>query len=155
MPETSLAAAEPAPRTRLADAMERHRVLLAALFLWPSVSRVSRVLLAAYALAMALTLVYTGEHYVVDVLAGWLVAVVGVCASRGVGRRAHERDELAVGDLQVDVGESRRAVGEAHRQRSDVDGCHGQDLSCGVRAASPRPARPTSATTRDSAEAAL
>lgn len=69
--------------------------LLAALFLWPSVSRVSRVLLAAYALAMALTLVYTGEHYVVDVLAGWLVAVVGVCASRLVARRAHEREPSA------------------------------------------------------------
>lgn len=61
--------------------------LLAALFLWPSVSRLSRVLLVAYALAMALTLVYTGEHYVVDVLAGWLVAVVGVGLSLLVGRR--------------------------------------------------------------------
>ncbi|HEX5917305.1 MAG TPA: phosphatase PAP2 family protein [Nocardioides sp.] len=69
--------------------------LLAALFLWPSVSRVSRVLLAAYALAMALTLVYTGEHYVVDVLAGWLVAVVGVCAARLVARRADEREPSA------------------------------------------------------------
>jgi membrane-associated phospholipid phosphatase len=62
--------------------------LLAALFLWPSVSRVARVLLAAYALAMALTLVYTGEHYVVDVLAGWLVAILGVAASRLVRRRS-------------------------------------------------------------------
>ncbi|MCP3421279.1 phosphatase PAP2 family protein [Nocardioides pinisoli] len=60
--------------------------LLAALFLWPSVSRVSRVLLAAYALAMALTLVYTGEHYVVDVLAGWSVAVVGVSVALLLGR---------------------------------------------------------------------
>ncbi|GAB3036339.1 hypothetical protein GCM10011376_17420 [Nocardioides flavus (ex Wang et al. 2016)] len=60
--------------------------LLAAAFLLPSVSRVSRVLLAAYALAMALTLVYTGEHYVVDVLAGWLVATVGVTAARLVRR---------------------------------------------------------------------
>jgi membrane-associated phospholipid phosphatase len=70
--------------------------LLAALFLWPSVSRVSRVLLATYALAMALTLVYSGEHYVVDVLAGWLVAVVGVVvgmlAVRLVGRRTREPD---------------------------------------------------------------
>ncbi|WP_299923598.1 phosphatase PAP2 family protein [uncultured Nocardioides sp.] len=68
--------------------------LLAALFLWPSVSRVSRVLLAAYALAMALTLVYTGEHYVVDVLAGWLVAVVGVGAARLVGWLTREPDAL-------------------------------------------------------------
>lgn len=60
--------------------------LLAALFLWPSLSRVARVLLVAYALAMALTLVYTGEHYVVDVLAGWLVAIVGVGAARLVRR---------------------------------------------------------------------
>ena len=32
----------------------------------------------AYALAMALTLVYTGEHYVVDVLAGWAVAALAI-----------------------------------------------------------------------------
>jgi membrane-associated phospholipid phosphatase len=58
--------------------------LLVALFLWSSVGRLARVLLAAYALAMAATLVYTGEHYVVDVLAGWLVAVVGTLAGRAV-----------------------------------------------------------------------
>ncbi|WP_374457841.1 phosphatase PAP2 family protein [Nocardioides sp.] len=58
--------------------------LLVALFLWPSVSRVARLLLVAYALAMAVTLVHTGEHYVVDVLAGWLVAVLGVAAGRAV-----------------------------------------------------------------------
>ncbi|MBC2933586.1 phosphatase PAP2 family protein [Nocardioides sp. zg-1228] len=62
--------------------------LLAALFLWPSVSRVSRVLLVVYPLAMAVTLVYTGEHYVVDVLAGWLVAVLGVGAARLARRRS-------------------------------------------------------------------
>jgi membrane-associated phospholipid phosphatase len=67
--------------------------LLAALFLWPSVSLVSRVLLTAYALAMALTLVYTGEHYVVDVLAGWLVAVLGIAASRLLVRLTREPRE--------------------------------------------------------------
>ena len=35
---------------------------------------------------MALTLVYTGEHYVVDVLAGWLVAAVGIGIALVVGR---------------------------------------------------------------------
>lgn len=64
---------------------------LAAAFLWPSVSRVVRGLLVAYALAMALTLVYTGEHYVVDVLAGWLVAALGALAAREVGRRLRAR----------------------------------------------------------------
>ena len=61
--------------------------LLVALFLWPSVPWLARVLLAAYALAMAMTLVYTGEHDVVDVLVGWLVAVVGVGLSLVVARR--------------------------------------------------------------------
>jgi membrane-associated phospholipid phosphatase len=63
---------------------------LAAAFLWPSVSRVVRGLLVAYALAMALTLVYTGEHYVVDVLAGWLVAAVGVLVA-GLVRLRRQR----------------------------------------------------------------
>ncbi len=30
---------------------------------------------------MALTLVYTGEHYVVDVVAGWLVAALAVAVA--------------------------------------------------------------------------
>ncbi|WP_210437928.1 phosphatase PAP2 family protein [Nocardioides xinjiangensis] len=66
--------------------------LLAALFLWRSVRWVGRALLAAYALAMAATLVHTGEHYVVDVLAGWLVASLGALAAHGVRRR---RDRCA------------------------------------------------------------
>lgn len=37
-----------------------------------------RVVLALFPLAMGFTLVYSGEHYVVDVLAGWLYVVV-VC----------------------------------------------------------------------------
>ena len=45
-----------------------------------------------YALLMAWTLVYTGEHYVVDVLAGWLVAIVGVGAARLVRRLARGPD---------------------------------------------------------------
>jgi membrane-associated phospholipid phosphatase len=57
--------------------------LLVTLFLWPSVGGLARVALAAYTLAMGLTLVYTGEHYVVDILAGWLVAVLGVAAAAG------------------------------------------------------------------------
>jgi membrane-associated phospholipid phosphatase len=67
---------------------------LAAAFLWPSLSRVVRGMLVAYALAMALTLVYTGEHYVVDVLAGWLVATLGVLAARAVARRTRTRTQV-------------------------------------------------------------
>ena len=44
---------------------------------------------------MALALVYTGEHYVVDVVAGWLVAAVALGAGslatgRHRARRGHE-----------------------------------------------------------------
>ncbi|MGB8650456.1 MAG: phosphatase PAP2 family protein [Mycobacteriales bacterium] len=52
------------------------------LFFWSEVRRRGRFLLALYALAMALTLVYTGEHYVTDVLLGWLYAAVSVLAVR-------------------------------------------------------------------------
>ena len=56
--------------------------LLVALFVWPSVGAVARGALAAYAVAMAVTLVYTGEHYVVDITAGWLVAVLAMAVAR-------------------------------------------------------------------------
>ncbi|HSU03827.1 MAG TPA: phosphatase PAP2 family protein [Nocardioides sp.] len=58
--------------------------LLVALFIWPSVGAVARGALAAYAVAMAVTLVYTGEHYVADIAAGWLVAVLAVVVARAV-----------------------------------------------------------------------
>jgi len=40
------------------------------------VGRRWRPLLVAYPLVMAFTLVYTAEHYVVDVLLGWALAAV-------------------------------------------------------------------------------
>jgi membrane-associated phospholipid phosphatase len=49
--------------------------LLIALYLWRLVPRWWRPLLALYPVAMAFSLVYTGEHYVVDCLAGWAYAV--------------------------------------------------------------------------------
>jgi hypothetical protein len=47
--------------------------VLLLLFFWTA-GRWARLGLGAYALAMALTLVYTGEHYVSDILAGWAYA---------------------------------------------------------------------------------
>ncbi len=61
--------------------------MLVSLFLWPVVGRRVRVALTAYVLAMAWTLVYTGEHYVVDVVAGWLVAAAALVTARALGRR--------------------------------------------------------------------
>ncbi len=75
--------------------------LLVAMFLWPSVSRVARGALMAYAGAMALTLVYTGEHYVVDVLAGWTVAVLAILvatATRPDGYRRRRRPVRGQGE---------------------------------------------------------
>jgi membrane-associated phospholipid phosphatase len=61
--------------------------LLIALFLWRLVSRPWRVGLVAYPLAMAFALVYTGEHYVSDVLVGWLYAVAAFVAVDRLHRR--------------------------------------------------------------------
>lgn len=48
--------------------------VLILLFFWPSGNRLVRGICLAYALAMSATLVYTGEHYVFDVLLGWAYA---------------------------------------------------------------------------------
>jgi hypothetical protein len=55
-----------------------HAALTAAIaaFLWTRVARKWRPLLAAYVFVMAFTLVYTAEHYVVDILLGWALAAV-------------------------------------------------------------------------------
>jgi hypothetical protein len=45
-----------------------------AAFLWRRVHRAWRPLLVAYVLLMAFTLVYTAEHYVIDILLGWVLA---------------------------------------------------------------------------------
>ena len=47
-----------------------------AAFLWTRVARKWRPFLASYVLIMAFTLVYTAEHFVVDILLGWLLAAV-------------------------------------------------------------------------------
>ena len=43
------------------------------LFFWPA-GLLVRVVLALYTLAMGFTLVYGGEHFITDILAGWLMA---------------------------------------------------------------------------------
>lgn len=51
--------------------------LLITVFLW-NTRRWARPLLAAYPAAMAFALVYTAEHYVVDILLGWAYTLVAV-----------------------------------------------------------------------------
>jgi len=60
--------------------------MMLAIFFWPHARAWLRVLLVGYALAMATTLVYAGEHYVIDVLMGWLYAAACVAAVHQVRR---------------------------------------------------------------------
>lgn len=50
------------------------------LFLWPRVNRRWRPLLAAYPIGMGLSLMYLGEHYLIDILLGWAYAAITVYA---------------------------------------------------------------------------
>ena len=50
--------------------------LLVAIFLWRRVRVGWKAVLVAYNLVMAFALVYSAEHYVSDILAGWLCAVI-------------------------------------------------------------------------------
>ena len=61
--------------------------LLIALFLWPLARGAWRIPLAAYPVAMGFALVYTAEHYVVDVLLGWVYAAAATVAVMAVARR--------------------------------------------------------------------
>jgi PAP2 superfamily len=49
--------------------------MLLLLFFWPRARRWVRALLVTYVLAMAVTLVYTGEHFVADEVVGWACAI--------------------------------------------------------------------------------
>jgi membrane-associated phospholipid phosphatase len=44
------------------------------LFFWPA-GKLVRILLGTYTLAMGFTLVYGGEHFVMDIVAGWAMAI--------------------------------------------------------------------------------
>ena len=65
--------------------------MLVAAFLWCRVRRRWRPLLAAYPLAMGFSLVYGGDHYLTDVLLGWLAVAVVMVAAGWVDRRRSAR----------------------------------------------------------------
>ncbi len=60
--------------------------LFICLFFWRGARPWLRAVMVTYVLAMAVTLVYSGEHYVFDVVVGWLYAVAVI-----VGASAFER----------------------------------------------------------------
>lgn len=66
--------------------------MLFVLFMWPRVRRWWRPALAAYPLVMTFSLVYAGEHYIADCLAGALLAMlVHLGANRIERRRGRKR----------------------------------------------------------------
>lgn len=67
--------------------------LLVTVSLWPFVHHVVlRTVLVLFPLAMAFTLVYGGEHYVIDVLAGWFYVVVVLIVARAWERWRARRE---------------------------------------------------------------
>ncbi|MBV9514178.1 MAG: phosphatase PAP2 family protein [Mycobacteriaceae bacterium] len=71
---------------------------MVAAFLWQRVRRRWRPLLAAYVLMMAFTLVYSAEHYVIDILLGWTLAgvVLAAVARFESGRRSTPSEPMAI-----------------------------------------------------------
>ena len=69
------------------------------LFFWSAAGRSARIVLALYTLAMAFALVYGGEHFVADILAGWAMAGAAYALTRsarapGWRTRASERQAV-------------------------------------------------------------
>ena len=60
--------------------------LFICLFFWRGARPWLRVLMVVYVLAMALTLIYSGEHYVFDVVVGWLYAVAVIAGASAFER---------------------------------------------------------------------
>ena len=52
--------------------------MLICLFLWPRLGRRWRPLLVAYPIGMGLSLMYLGEHYLIDILLGWTYAAATI-----------------------------------------------------------------------------
>src|SRR5512139_758574 len=64
--------------------------MMICVFLWPRVKRRWRPLLVAYPLGMAFSLIYLGEHYLVDILLGWAYAGAAVHAVDWVAERRRQ-----------------------------------------------------------------
>ncbi|MDQ1430338.1 MAG: hypothetical protein QOF40_940 [Actinomycetota bacterium] len=65
-------------------------------FFWPIAGR-WRVLLVAYALAMAFTLVYSADHFVFDIVLGWTYVIVAVVAIRLIRDRRPKTSGMSEG----------------------------------------------------------
>lgn len=91
---------------------------LVVLFFWGSVRWWVRPLLVLYPLMMGFTLLYAGEHYVIDEIAGVVLAFVVVFGWRAFDRWRSGR-EVAHGEALLGPGEG--SVDIADRARSDAE----------------------------------
>jgi len=82
--------------------------LLLTVFFWPRVRRRWRALLAFYAVAMGFALVYSAEHYVFDILLGWLVTALVTIGFRRWDR-ARGRDRTGGGEKPLAVTDTLKA----------------------------------------------
>jgi PAP2 superfamily len=83
--------------------------LLVLCILWPRTgAAAARVVLVLYPIAMGFALVYFGEHYVADVILGWIYVIVVVLLARRYERRRDTEPPLSQGrDERVDVADGR------------------------------------------------
>jgi hypothetical protein len=79
--------------------------MLLLLFFWKRARRPLRVLLVTYVFAMAFTLVYTGEHFVIDEFVGWAYAITA----------------FFVGSRLLDRWQARQPRRKTWRRRSATD----------------------------------
>jgi hypothetical protein len=85
---------------------------LLTVFFWRRVRRRWRPLLAGYAIAMGFSLVYGAEHYVFDILLGWLLTgVVSYAFSRWEAQRARQRGPAGTAADRTDTDGAGNGVG--------------------------------------------
>ncbi|MFT3660889.1 MAG: phosphatase PAP2 family protein [Gordonia sp. (in: high G+C Gram-positive bacteria)] len=85
--------------------------MLLALFMWPRTKALGRTMFMGYALVMAFALVYTAEHYVFDILIGWLLAATVVGTVTWVDKRYIQPRKRA--QAEEEEAEREEAVAEA------------------------------------------
>jgi hypothetical protein len=104
---------------------------MTSIFLWRLVKARWRPLLVAYPLAMAFVLVYSAEHFVVDILLGWALALAVLLAIRPIEswwfrRRAMKLIAVGLPEPPGDLGRSLTVEG-AVDPVGDVTDVRGRD----------------------------
>ena len=89
--------------------------MLICLFFWKGSSPRKRILLAAYPICMAFTLVYTAEHFVIDIFVGWIYAAAvfyfgSKLLDRWEARRLRKSLEKTGGNEELDALETNASL---------------------------------------------